>query len=83
MQHSGRPGPPHCGGGSRAGSVRAGSRGRGIGGLLIHHAEDWCRERGAERITLTSGSHRVDAHKFYAALGYDQTGVRFNKSLKG
>ena len=63
--------------------VDAESRGRGIGASLVQHMEDWCREQGAERITLTSASHRAGAHKFYAALGYEQSGVRFNKPLKG
>jgi GNAT superfamily N-acetyltransferase len=58
------------------------ARGQGIGAMLIGHIEAWCRERGADRVTLTSASHRADAHKFYARLGYDQTGVRFIKQIR-
>jgi GNAT superfamily N-acetyltransferase len=56
-------------------------RGRGLGRLLMQRMERWCRERGAHRLTLTSGDHRVDAHKFYEAIGYRSTGRRFVKLL--
>jgi GNAT superfamily N-acetyltransferase len=56
-------------------------RGNGVGRLLVEHVEHWCRERGADRITLTSGHHRPESHKFYEALGYQATGVRFIKRL--
>jgi GNAT superfamily N-acetyltransferase/gamma-glutamylcyclotransferase (GGCT)/AIG2-like uncharacterized protein YtfP len=56
-------------------------RGRGVGKLLVQQVEQWCRERGADRLTLTSGHHRVESHKFYKALGYDATGHRFIKRL--
>ena len=56
-------------------------RRHGIGRLLVEHVEHWCRERGADRITLTSGHHRPESHKFYEALGYQATGVRFIKRL--
>jgi len=56
-------------------------RGRGVGTLLVRHVEGWCRERGADRVTLTSGHHRPESHKFYEAIGYEATGVRFFKRL--
>ena len=56
-------------------------RGRGIGRLLMNHMERWCKNRGAHSLILTSGNHRVDAHKFYAAIGYNATGLRFIKRL--
>jgi GNAT superfamily N-acetyltransferase len=62
--------------------VDAQSRGRGIGARLVRHIEDWCRERGCDRLTLTSASHRTAAHAFYIGLGYEQTGVRFIKQLQ-
>ena len=54
-------------------------RGTGVGRLLVDQAERWCRERGADRVTVTSGHHRSESHKFYKALGYEATGVRFFK----
>ena len=56
-------------------------RGRGIGRLLMNHMESWCKNRGAHSLILTSGNHRLDAHKFYAAIGYNATGLRFIKRL--
>ncbi len=56
-------------------------RGTGVGRLLVDQAERWCRERGADRVTVTSGHHRSESHKFYKALGYDATGLRFFKRL--
>jgi GNAT superfamily N-acetyltransferase/gamma-glutamylcyclotransferase (GGCT)/AIG2-like uncharacterized protein YtfP len=62
-------------------AVDAKWRGRGVGKLLVQHVESWCRERGADRVTLTSGNHRPESHKFYKAIGYEATGVRFIKRL--
>jgi GNAT superfamily N-acetyltransferase len=62
-------------------AVDAKRRGRGVGKLLVEHVERWCRERGADRVTLTSGHHRPDSHKFYKAIGYEATGLRFIKKL--
>jgi GNAT superfamily N-acetyltransferase len=56
-------------------------RGRGIGARLMERMEGWLREHGASRLTLTSGSQRADAHRFYRRLGYEQTGFRFTKRL--
>ena len=55
---------------------------KGIGRLLVRTIEDWLRSEGAVRVRLTSASHRTEtAHRFYPALGYRQTGVRFDKDL--
>jgi GNAT superfamily N-acetyltransferase/gamma-glutamylcyclotransferase (GGCT)/AIG2-like uncharacterized protein YtfP len=54
-------------------------RGAGVGRLLVEQVERWCRERGADHVTLTSGHHRPESHKFYKALGYEATGFRFIK----
>jgi GNAT superfamily N-acetyltransferase len=56
-------------------------RGRGVGRRLMGHMETWCRERNALSVILTSGHHRADAHKFYQAIGYNATGLRFIKRL--
>lgn len=56
-------------------------RGRGIGARLMEQIEGWLRDRGATRLTLTSGKQRADAHRFYRRLGYEETGLRFVKRL--
>jgi GNAT superfamily N-acetyltransferase len=56
-------------------------RRRGIGALLMKRLEEWSRQQGAMAITLTSGNHRREAHDFYRHIGYQETGVRFMKSL--
>ena len=57
------------------------ARGRGVGAFLMQQIEEWSKERGAERVTLTSGNYRPAAHKFYEAIGYENTGSRFLKRL--
>jgi len=55
---------------------------RGIGRRLVECAEQWLRSEGASYIRVTSASHRAEtAHRFYPALGYLQTGIRFDKDL--
>jgi GNAT superfamily N-acetyltransferase len=56
-------------------------RGGGVGKMLMEHIESWCRNRGVRNVILTSGNHRVDAHKFYQRIGYTATGQRFIKHL--
>jgi GNAT superfamily N-acetyltransferase len=56
-------------------------RGHGVGRILMEHMEVWCRDHGAHSLILTSGNHRVDAHKFYERIGYTATGLRFIKRL--
>jgi GNAT superfamily N-acetyltransferase len=48
---------------------------------LLRRLEDWAHEQGASAIALTSGNHRHEAHEFYRRAGYQQTGVRFVKTL--
>jgi GNAT superfamily N-acetyltransferase len=61
--------------------VSEGARGAGVGRELVRAAEDWARGEGAERMSVTSGLQRADAHQFYERLGYARTGVRFGKVL--
>jgi len=56
-------------------------RGQGIGRRLLDQTEQWLQERGVNKLTLTSGKQRTEAHKFYRRLGYAETGFRFGKSL--
>jgi len=61
--------------------VRADLRGHGIGGLMLDAAEVLAREQGCYRVQLTSRNVRSDAHRFYAAHGFEQTSQGFKKSL--
>jgi GNAT superfamily N-acetyltransferase len=54
-------------------------RRQGVGRALVDYTEQWLRAQHAGMVTLTSGSHRREAHKFYESLGYDGNGVRFKK----
>jgi GNAT superfamily N-acetyltransferase len=57
------------------------ARGRGIGRRLVERAEAWGRERGAQRVTVTTALRRTDAHAFYERLGYEFTGRRYGRAL--
>lgn len=58
-------------------------RSRGIGALLLDHLEQTAREAGARCLELDSGHQRTDAHRFYRAHGYDDTGLTFRKAVRG
>ncbi|CAN5919807.1 N/A [soil metagenome] len=53
----------------------------GIGRQLVAAAEAWAALHGAPRISVSSGTHRDDAHAFYHSAGYEQTGIRLTRSL--
>ena len=57
-------------------------RGRGIGRALVAQAEQWSRERGANRLVVTTALHRAEAPRFYERLGFDHTGRRYVKQLE-
>ena len=62
--------------------VRDGFRRSGYGRTMMAFAEGLAKARGCKGTWLVSGSHRTaDAHRFYTALGYEPTGVRFIKPL--
>lgn len=48
-------------------------RGQGVGGKLLERVEDWARQKGCSAVSARSNIIRHEAHKFYAARGYDQT----------
>lgn len=57
------------------------ARGRGVARQLIAMFEEWARQHGAARASLTSSNYREDAHAAYAKLGWVVTGKRFAKNL--
>jgi len=46
-------------------------RGKGVGRILMRHAETWARRRGLVSIALHTRIDRDDAHAFYVRIGYD------------
>jgi len=58
-------------------------RKRGIGRLLVRAFEQWAKEKGCNGVFLRSNIKRVEAHKFYQAIGYDlvKTQHIFRKEL--
>jgi GNAT superfamily N-acetyltransferase len=59
------------------------ARRRGIGKLLIDHAEELAAATGCEFVELTSAMGRKEAHAFYCRIGYDANSLPFRKSLTG
>lgn len=57
------------------------ARGAGIGSALVRHVELWAAEKGAQRLSVTSGNHRHATHEFYEKREYERTGLRFTKRL--
>lgn len=56
--------------------------GQRIGTAFLGQAEKWARERGCDRVTLTSATHRTAAHAFYERQGFPETGRRFAKQIE-
>jgi GNAT superfamily N-acetyltransferase len=50
--------------------VAAPLRGLGIGAQLLGAAIDEAKGRGCARVQLTTNKQRLDAHRFYARLGF-------------
>jgi GNAT superfamily N-acetyltransferase len=48
------------------------SRGKGIGRILVEHAEEWARKVGQQRIRVRMNVIRKDAPLFYRALGFKE-----------
>lgn len=53
--------------------VRSDLRGQGLGTRLVQHAIETAREAGCGIFQLTSNKERLEANKFYRALGLDAT----------
>jgi GNAT superfamily N-acetyltransferase len=57
------------------------ARGAGIGSALVSHIEGWAVQKGARRLSVTSGIQRHSTHEFYEKREYQRTGLRFSKQL--
>ncbi len=61
--------------------VRGDQRSKGVGALMMAHADAWARERGAIFVELGSSKKRKDAHRFYIRHGYANSHEGFKKLL--
>nr|WP_092558346.1 GNAT family N-acetyltransferase [Actinoplanes derwentensis] len=61
--------------------IGSGRRGQGLGGELIRWTVERARERGCRMVQLTTDKRRVDAHRFYAALGFTASHEGFKLAL--
>jgi hypothetical protein len=57
------------------------ARHRGVGRLLMEHAEQIASAAGSEFVELTSAMNRTEAHAFYRSIGYEPNSFRFRKPL--
>jgi GNAT superfamily N-acetyltransferase len=57
------------------------ARRRGVGKLLMEHAERMGSGAGCEFVELTSAMGRAEAHAFYRSIGYAPNSLRFRKPL--
>ncbi len=56
-------------------------RNKGYGGEMMRWAIERCRKRGCGLVQLTSNKQRPDAHRFYRALGFEQSHEGFKLFL--
>ncbi len=56
-------------------------RNLGLGTDMIHWAIERCRARGCGVVQLTSNKKRVDSHRFYRRLGFEQSHEGFKLYL--
>jgi GNAT superfamily N-acetyltransferase len=56
-------------------------RGNGIGRKLLDQAYKTARVEGCKKIELDSAFHRVKAHGFYEAIGFEKRAFLFSKDL--
>ncbi|RSM70551.1 GNAT family N-acetyltransferase [Actinoplanes sp. ATCC 53533] len=61
--------------------VRGDLRGRGVGRAMMAWSLERARERGCGLAQLTTDKRRTDAHRFYAALGFEASHEGFKIKL--
>ena len=58
------------------------ARSKGSGELLMRHAIEAARLAGCYKVSLTSSKLRMEAHRFYARLGFQRTHEAFRMNLE-
>jgi ribosomal protein S18 acetylase RimI-like enzyme len=56
-------------------------RGQGLGRHLMETAEEWARQQGLPRISLSVGVHNAIGQRLYESLGYEVETLRMTKKL--
>ena len=56
-------------------------RGHGVGSDFFKKCIEVAREKGCYKMIFTSGTDRVDAHKFYEKSGFKRWGLEFRMDL--
>jgi ribosomal protein S18 acetylase RimI-like enzyme len=56
-------------------------RGHGLGHRLMETAEEWARQQGLPRISLSVGAQNTFAQRLYESLGYKMETLRMTKEL--
>ena len=56
-------------------------RSQGIGKKLINFSIKLGKEKKCHRIRLESGNQRIESHKFYKHLGFEDSSIFFTKNL--
>lgn len=54
-------------------AVREDMQKKGFGKKLMQYVERWAQEMNCNAVRLNSGMQRKEAHKFYKALGFENT----------
>ena len=62
--------------------VEAAHRRRGVGDALMRHAEQVCRDAGANNIVVCTGTDNVTAQRLYHRHGYVDDDIRLRKQLR-
>lgn len=58
-------------------------RSNGFGRQLVRHLVDWAEDRGCEKVALSSGVRRKDAHRFYEdRVGMDRASYVYTLDLE-
>jgi GNAT superfamily N-acetyltransferase len=61
----------------------AAQRSKGYGATMLRHLEAKARALGCDALMLSSGTHRVDAHRFYFRNRLGIVAFHFSKPLTG
>ena len=59
-------------------AVADGLRGQGIGRRMMQFAMQRAAEAGCYKLALSSNAKRLDAHRFYRGMGFEQHGISFS-----